>query len=92
MSRDPAKRKKNLRKHKVDLPGCEAAFDAPMLTREDDRDKYGEQRWVSLGWAHGKVVVVVWTDREDEEDPRLISCREAEPHEQEAYFKAYPPN
>jgi hypothetical protein len=30
----------------------------------------------------------VWTDREDE--PHLISCREAEPHEQEAYFSAYP--
>lgn len=90
MSYDPAKRRKNLRKHRVDLPGCEAAFDAPMLTREDDRQRYGEQRLISLGWAHGTVVVLVWTDRED--GPRLISCREAKPHEQEAYFKAYPPN
>jgi hypothetical protein len=30
----------------------------------------------------------VWTDREDE--PHLISCREAETHEQEAYFHAHP--
>jgi hypothetical protein len=30
----------------------------------------------------------VWTDREDE--PHLISCREVETHEQEAYFLAYP--
>jgi uncharacterized DUF497 family protein len=34
------------------------------------------------------VVVLVWTDRE--ECPRLISCREAEPHEREAYFRTYP--
>ena len=37
MSHDPAKRRKNLRKHNVDLPGCMEAFDGPMLTREDDR-------------------------------------------------------
>lgn len=61
----------------------------PMLTREDDREDYGEQRLVSLGWAHGRVVVLVWSDRED--GPRLISCREAEPYEREAYYRAYPP-
>ena len=54
MSHDPAKRRKNLRKHGVDLPGCMEAFDGPMLTREDDREDYGEQRLVSLGWAHGR--------------------------------------
>ncbi len=59
-----------------------------MLTREDKSEAYGEQRFVSLGWANGKVVVLVWTDRED--GPRLISCRDAERHEQKAYFRAYP--
>jgi len=29
-----------------------------------------------LGWAHERVAVLVWTDRED--GPRLISCRKAE--------------
>ena len=51
MSFDPAKRRKNQRKHALDLPGCEAAFDSPMLTREDDRMLYGEQRLISLGWG-----------------------------------------
>jgi uncharacterized DUF497 family protein len=54
MSHDPAKRRKNLRKHNVDLPGCMETFDGPMLTREDDREACGEQRLVSLGWAHGR--------------------------------------
>lgn len=88
MSHDPGKRRTNLHKHRIDLPGCMDVFDSPMLTREDDREDYGEQRWVSLGWAHGTVVVLVWTDRE--EGPRLISCREAAPHEREAYYRAYP--
>jgi len=88
MSYDPAKRKKNERKHAIDLAECERVFDAPMLTREDTRESYGEQRLISLGLLRRKVVVLVWTDRED--GPRLISCREAEPHEQEAYFRAYP--
>jgi len=34
--------------------------------------------------------MLVWTDRE--EGARLISCREAEPYEREAYYRAYPPN
>lgn len=84
---DPAKQKANQRKHKIDLAECEAVFDEPMLTREDARKFYGEQRLVSLGWLKGRVVVLVWTDRDD--GPRMISCREAEPHEQEAYFRTY---
>jgi uncharacterized protein len=89
MTHDPAKRRKNQRKHHIDLAECEPVFDGPMLTREDTREAYGEQRLVSLGWLKGRVVVLVWTDRED--GIRMISCRKAEPHEQEAYFHAYPP-
>ena len=88
MTSDPKKRRSNIRKHRVDLDGCEAAFDGPMLTREDASERYGEQRLISLGWAHGRVVVLVWTDRPD--GRRLISCREANRHEQEAYFRTYP--
>ena len=59
-----------------------------MLTREDASATYREQRLVSLAWSNGRVVVLVWTDRVD--GPHLISCREAEAHEQEAYFREYP--
>jgi uncharacterized DUF497 family protein len=88
MSYDPSKRKLNLRKHSIDLAECDAVFDEPMLTREDDREAYGEQRLISLGLLQNRVVVLVWTDREAE--PHFISCREAETHEQEAYFHAFP--
>lgn len=88
MTYDPAKRTRNRRRHAIDLADCEAVFDEPMLTREDTRPGYGEQRLISLGKLKGRIVVLVWTDRED--GPRLISCREAEPHEKAAYFEAYP--
>ena len=87
MIHDPRKRKVNLRKHKVDLAEGYEAFDAPMVTREDTSQDYGEQRFVSLGLTKGKVVVLVWVDGADE--PRLISCRKAEPHEEEAYYYEY---
>lgn len=87
MTYDPSKRKRNKRKHAIDLAECDAIFDEPMLTREDPRD-HGEQRLISLGRLKGKVVVLVWTDRED--GPRFISCRVAEPHEREAYLEAFP--
>ena len=86
---DSNKRRRNQRKHKIDLAECETVFDAPMLTREDTREDYGEERLVSLGLLKDKAVVLVWTDRA--EGPRLISCREAESHEQATYFQAYPP-
>jgi uncharacterized DUF497 family protein len=88
MSYDPSKRKRNRRKHAIDLAECDVIFDEPMLTREDTRKAYGEQRLISLGKLKDRVVVLVWTDRED--GPRMISCREAEPHESEAYFEAFP--
>jgi uncharacterized protein len=88
MTYDADKRKRNKLKHAIDLAECDAVFDEPMLTREDTRQAYGEQRLISLGRLKGRIVVLVWTDRED--GPRIISCREAELHEQEAYFQAYP--
>jgi uncharacterized DUF497 family protein len=88
MTYDPKKRKSNKRKHKVELTEGYAAFDAPMVTQEDTREYDGEQRFISLGRVKDKVVVLVWVDGET--TPHLISCRKAEPHEQEAYFKEYP--
>jgi len=44
MSFDPAKRRRNQRKHQIDLVDCMAVFDFPMLTQEDVREDYGEQR------------------------------------------------
>lgn len=86
-SYDKTKRQTNLAKHGIDLAHCAGVFDAPMLTVEDAREAYSEQRLKSLCWLGNRVAVLVWTDRED--GPHLISCRYADKHETQAYFKAF---
>jgi uncharacterized DUF497 family protein len=81
---DAIKRQENLAKHGIDLAECAAAFDAPMLTEEDSRDAYGEQRLRSLGWLHGRVVFLVWTERDT--GAHIISCRYANKYETSYYF------
>ena len=66
--------------------GSETIFDHPMVTREDDREYYGEQRLQSLALLEGRVVFVLWTERET--GAHIISIRKAERHEQKIYFKA----
>ena len=83
---DDAKRQINLRKHEIDFADCAAIFDAPLVTDEDDREAYGEQRLKSLGWLNDRVVALVWTDRET--GPHLISCRYGDRHETQRYFQA----
>lgn len=53
---DEPKRRVNLRKHKIDLAELEKVFDYPMITVEDDRERYGELRLQSLGRYDGRVV------------------------------------
>lgn len=81
---DEPKRTINRRKHKIDLAELESIFDYPMITVEDSRDDYGEVRLQSLGMWRGRVVFLVWTDRDDA--ARLISCRYADKSETEDYF------
>lgn len=82
---DEAKRKKNLRDHGIDLAEVACVFDAPMVTVEDQRESYGEQRLLSLGWFRNRVVFLVWTERND--CARMIPCRYGDKHETRAYFE-----
>jgi len=82
---DEPKRRLNLRKHKIDLAELESAFDNPMITVEDTRAAYGEQRLQSLAMWRGRVVFLVWTPRDDD-CAHLISCRYADRKETNDYF------
>jgi uncharacterized DUF497 family protein len=81
---DEPKRQANLNKHGVDFIDAERVFVGPTFTFEDDREDYGEQRWVTLGLLGVQVVVIVHT--ETEEEIRVISMREADNHEQLLFF------
>ena len=76
---DERKRQSNLKDHGLDFLGCEAVFDGPVVTWDDDRIAYGELRINLLGWLNGMVVHLTYTERQD--DLHVISLRKAEKHE-----------
>lgn len=82
---DESKRQRNIKDHGFDFVGCEAIFDGPVLAWDDDREAYGELRINLLGWLHGTVVHMTYTERGDE--PHIISLRKAEKHEVKRYVK-----
>lgn len=78
------KRQSNLKKHGIDFANAESIFAGPTFTFEDDREVYGERRWVTIGLLEMKVVVIVHTETNDE--IRIISLREANKNEQRLFF------
>jgi hypothetical protein len=82
---DESKRRANLRKHGIDLADLEPVFDYPMITVEDDRARYAEERLQSLAVWQDRVVYLVWTPRGDD-TAQLISCRYADRKETEIYL------
>ena len=48
---DDGKRQRLLRERGLDLLYAALIFDGPVLTWEDDRQDYGERRWISLDWS-----------------------------------------
>lgn len=87
---DPNKAASNLRKHKVSFAEAAEVFRDPLApTLFDDDHSEGEKRWVTLGQAKGRrLVVVVHTWQEQDTDivhVRIISAREATTHEAKQY-------
>lgn len=62
---DEEKRFANLHKHGIDFADVPVVFDGDILTVEDDRYSYGEQRFVTFGLLQGRVIAVVHTEREE---------------------------
>ena len=81
---DESKRTSNISKHGIDFSDVPTVFGGPIVTVEDERFDYGEDRFVTFGLLQGQVVAVVHTESEDY--IRIISARKATKYEQENYF------
>ena len=81
---DPPKREATLRDRKLDFLDAETVFAGRVRTVEDDRGEYGETRLVTFGLLAGRMVVVVWTPRG--ENQHVISMRKANDREQARYL------
>ena len=87
---DENKRQTNIAKHGIDFVDVLDLFDAGnTVTFEDNREDYGEQRFVLLGFFGEKLFHIVFTIRGDV--TRIISARRATRLERKLYdrFKNY---
>jgi uncharacterized DUF497 family protein len=83
---DDIKAAANLAKHGVSFEQARRAFADPLaIDFADDRRHYGEERSLLLGMVGNRLLVVVHTMRGDR--VRIISAREAEPHERRRYHE-----
>jgi uncharacterized DUF497 family protein len=82
---DKKKNQLNLEKHGLSFEDAELIFESKTITFRDDRENYGEERFITLGELKKRVVVVVHTQRNLV--TRIISMRKANEREKKIYFK-----
>jgi uncharacterized DUF497 family protein len=83
---DDAKAAQNLADHGVSFEAAKQVFKDPFATeRVDDREDYGEDRYVVIGMVDDRVLCVTYTLRNGQ--IRIISARGAEPHEKRRYHE-----
>ncbi|HMK90606.1 MAG TPA: BrnT family toxin [Methylocystis sp.] len=76
----------NYAKHGVRFEAARGVFKDPFAIEEiDDRENYGEERFILIGMASGRLLTVVYTMRG--EAIRIISARGAEPYEHRQYHE-----
>ncbi len=62
-------------------------LDGVNLTFEGGRRNYGEDRFITIGFLDGRMVVLVWTPRDGAY--RIISMRKANEREKTLYTKKF---
>lgn len=83
---DPAKAASNEAEHGITFDIACIVFNDPFAVEWfDDRENYGEDRYVILGMADDRLLYVAYTMRGDV--IRIISARGAEPHERRQYHE-----
>ena len=86
---DSAKRAATLSARGLDMARAGEAFAGATLTVEDERRDYGEDRFISIGYLDGAMVVLVWTPRDGAH--RIISMRKANERERAQYGPRFRP-
>ncbi len=77
---DPPKRNWTLETRGLDMGRAAEIFADTNYTTLDDRQDYGEPRWITIGFLNLRMVVLVWTQRG--QTCRIISLRKANDREQ----------
>ena len=80
---DAVKREKTLRERGLDFARAREVFDGLTITLPDQRQDYGEPRFITAGWLDERLIVLVWTPRGLAR--RIISMRKANEREIDKY-------
>ena len=83
---DAQKRLWTLEDRNLDFADAISIFADEHLTLQDDREEYGEDRFITFGSLKGRYVIVVWTPRNN--GRRIISMRHANDRERKRYKAA----
>jgi uncharacterized DUF497 family protein len=85
---DEVKNRSNYRKHGVFFETATLVFDDPNFVMAQDREVDGEERWHTIGFVEGVLLLLVAhtiQDEDGEESVRIISAREATARERRRY-------
>jgi uncharacterized DUF497 family protein len=80
---DPDKRALILATRGLDFEDAVHVFAGKTLDIEDDRQDYGEPRWLTFGLLNDRLVAVVWTPRG--EGRHIITMWKANDREKKRY-------
>lgn len=76
----------NYAKHGVSFEEASEVFNDPFgIEKLDDRKAYGEERFIRIGTADSRLLMVVYTERAQK--TRIISAREATRNERNDYYR-----
>jgi uncharacterized DUF497 family protein len=81
---DETKRQRTLAERGLDFADAELVFAGLRITLLDDRNDYGEPRFITAGYLRGRFTVFVWTPRDS--GRHIISMRHGHADE-EAYYR-----
>ena len=82
---DDGKERANRRKHGISFKEATTVFGDPLAATIPDPDhSHGELRFLTIGYSTSNRLVVV-SHTEEGENFRIISAREANPHERKTY-------
>ncbi|MFP4671498.1 MAG: BrnT family toxin [Desulfohalobiaceae bacterium] len=82
---DDNKRASNLEKHGIDFQDAVKFFDSDVICFEDNRQNYGEQRYIAIGKVEGRLIVTAYTYRN--RNIRILSMRKANARERRFYAR-----
>ena len=83
---DEEKATRNLAKHGVSFLTAAAIFASEIIERVDEREGYGEVRFIALGRVETEIYRVAYTWR-GEKVIRIITAQKASRYERETYYR-----